>query len=508
MNKQHNLNEQEVIEHYLITKSCTTTSQKFNVSPVTIQRILRKNKIDANGNKKKISEDILISCLNEYIGGKPIAKISQQYNVSDYILRKFFKSKNIDTNNRTPIEIQNNIVNLFVDGKTCKEIKNSLNLSMKVIQNTLIRNNLINPPKYDQITENQKELCIFDFKNGLTLKEICKKYLLPEISISKLLRESGINIQPNILSQEIVSKILQLYKDGKLITEICQELKVSYSTVTNHLKKNNIMINNHLYDINHDCFDTIDSELKAYTLFFFIGDGCVAKDDYRNELNITVKRSDEYIVKEMNKLFSKDNLVSQCFAKLNGNIFYKSALNVNSKNIKARLNELGIGPQKSLTVGLSKQLKQAIPNDLWGHAIRGLIDSDGHFGLCTKGNTPIISICGTKIFFEEMNKIIFEKFGFEFKLRQDRNIYLAYISKLDHIVQIINWIYQDATIFLTRKKILADAYINRLKDFNNREGIKTRERNRIAKNQPFVFDPNKESENLLYQDNSQPLILS
>ena len=109
---------------------------------------------------------------------------------------------------------------------------------------------------------------------------------------------------------------------------------------------------------NHNTFEIIDTEEKAYWLGFLYADGCISKN--QNIIQIALKRADkthlekfrEFIGNTNNKITYSKNTKSYRFC-------------FNSKKIKQDLIKLGCIPAKSLT--LKFPTEKQIPKDLIRH---------------------------------------------------------------------------------------------------------------------------------------------
>lgn len=188
-------------------------------------------------------------------------------------------------------------------------------------------------------------------------------------------------------------------------------------------------------------FETIDTEEKAYWLGFLYADGSVSSTDNRIELGLA-----ERDLKQIEKF--KD------FIGIPNKISYRPTTksyrySFKSISCKADLIRQGCVPKKSLI--LKFPTEDQVPKNLIKHFIRGYFDGDGWFT-----NTEEcfqVGIIGTEDFIKGFldNITIYNKenkiFDVHRKDRAKRYVFGAYVD----VLNFLNWIYQDATIYLDRK---------------------------------------------------------
>jgi hypothetical protein len=200
-----------------------------------------------------------------------------------------------------------------------------------------------------------------------------------------------------------------------------------------------------LYHFNEDYFETIDTEDKAYFLGLLFADGNIYMA--RHRVQITLANEDAYILKAF------ANCVNYT-GKLYIDREKYSKLILPSKKMCEDLIKLGCTPNKSLTLNFPT----GIQKELVHHFIRGYFDGDGHISKHKKLIKPYyyINITSTKAFIEELKKILLTNSV------QTGKLYKRYKNKEEsaHTVFILNkstkqfieYIYKDASLFLTRKQ--------------------------------------------------------
>ena len=211
---------------------------------------------------------------------------------------------------------------------------------------------------------------------------------------------------------------------------------------------------NRKYNFNHQYFDQINTEEKAYWLGFILADGCISKNLYN--MHIQLQQTDKAHLEKFAKIFNVPIKIGSSYDKRNGNNYQWCNIKINSNYICKSLNNKGVTPRKSLLD--CSIIFEYIPNELIHHFIRGYFDGDGFVGVSNKDREYAFVLVGNDKFLQFIRDNVFTK---ELNLninnvRQMGTIYrLAYGGNFQ-LVKIRNWLYKDATIWLERKKNLFD----------------------------------------------------
>lgn len=202
---------------------------------------------------------------------------------------------------------------------------------------------------------------------------------------------------------------------------------------------------------NEEFFHNIQTEAQAYFLGFLYADGCNSL-----KYNAICWQIAEYDANIMN-LFRK-NIKHTGKAHIAKKRAPNQApivhLNLHSKIMSAKLNEIGCVPCKSLVLTFPQQ--KFLSPYLYNHFIRGYFDGNGC--ICyypVKENRNLIAIrfkiAGTLSFLTEIHKILSSKLNINFNIYKQGSISLIDIGKYADIIKIHNYLYKDATLFLSRK---------------------------------------------------------
>lgn len=301
------------------------------------------------------------------------------------------------------------------------------------------------------------------YENGLSCVKIRKYFKNKELqiseqSISSFLKENGYKTGNSKFkfSDEEEKDIIEMYKNGLTLKEICDKYgRICNKPISKILKNNGVIISMRTRNtsraarINEDYFDLIDTQEKAYFLGFIMADGCLLKVKTSYYLVVDVKVDDKYILEK----FSEEINGNSGFLNKKRNHY---RISYGSKKLGLSLIKNGVIPRKT---GL-EVLPKTVPNNLIRHFIRGYFDGDGtvfirkdnskkhnirlEFGF--SGNYNLLSSIKTNLINNisiNNNKIV---------KRKNTNLSQLMFSKLNDIENFYNYIYKDSKIHLERKK--------------------------------------------------------
>lgn len=257
-------------------------------------------------------------------------------------------------------------------------------------------------------------------------------------------------------SEEYCQEAIRLYESGMSMTAVAKKLGKTLKVIWRIFERKNVirrfpcqyMIK---YEYDRNFFSKIDTEVKAYWLGFLYADGSVSKKTgMRVELAI---KDEKHLLK-----FKKDINTNQplyIFTTKTREKHPSVCLQIAKQQIFNDLVALGCVPNKSLI--LKFPTVEQVPKHLISHFMRGYFDGDGCITINNKrkSTTYKFSVVSTKSFLKEYQKIILENIKISscnIHKYKDANIYDFTISGRKNLVKLKRFLYQNATIYLTRKK--------------------------------------------------------
>ncbi|MDR5047854.1 MULTISPECIES: LAGLIDADG family homing endonuclease [Bacillus cereus group] len=262
------------------------------------------------------------------------------------------------------------------------------------------------------------------------------------------------------LSQEIEQKIIDMYVAGNNSKTISAEMNIAKSTVTRVLNRNGVeqrtfAEQTRKYFFNESFFNVIDTEEKAYWLGFIYADGSVSPE--KGSFRLSISANDiEHL-----KVF-KEDIQSDYEIPVYGNYGYDSSsmmckIDLHSKRLLNDLADKGIVKNKTFLIEFP-----TIPDYLVHHFIRGYFDGDGSVSFYKVKERPTpkaeVTITGTEEFLNSLKEILVGAgLNPNIKLAQrhknrDNNVRTLKYCGRQNALKFYNFIYQDATRFLCRKR--------------------------------------------------------
>lgn len=255
-----------------------------------------------------------------------------------------------------------------------------------------------------------------------------------------------------IFFDEQIKEILYLYTVQHIsIAIISKSYQVDPSVIKRVLKENSIEIrDNNAYKakaVDSNFFEKIDSQEKAYILGFIYADGCVSN----HRLSIKISKQDIELLEQIKLSMSSSHKIG---VYTNHNGYGKGKefcqLVIKDNKIENDLQQLGVVPQK--TKILTFPSPEQIPPNYIRHFIRGFFDGDG--SIYMGNSSPIISFTGTQDMLlgirQELQKII-NTHANVYKYK-NKEIFDYKVGGMKQIKIIYDYFYQNANIFLGRKK--------------------------------------------------------
>lgn len=252
-------------------------------------------------------------------------------------------------------------------------------------------------------------------------------------------------------------EIIDKYNNGKSMTYIAAEFGVSITPIRRVITNENIPIRKgsyvRKYKIDEHYFDKIDTPNKAYILGFIYADGSNTSNYDKNHycVAITLHKQDSDILEKI-----RDELRSDAPIKFRtyGNTEICN-FNICNKYMILRLHELGVVPNKTLTLRFPEWLDRS----LYSHFIRGYFDGDGCITRRTRGDHSQIScsITSTEDMCNSILNIILDMYEINAHVynvghkKCNKNIKTFMVSGNIQCKKFLDYIYQNSDLKLDRK---------------------------------------------------------
>ena len=267
----------------------------------------------------------------------------------------------------------------------------------------------------------------------------------------------------NKLTLNDKENIISLFNQGFEFCNIIEKLGVSQRSVSRVLKEEGINSKRkNRYTLNESYFNSIDTERKAYILGILYADGFVGDEKFNN-IVISLTREDKYLLE---KISQEINFTGKIKDIQNGGSYDnskpKSILNFSSKEMSSDLRKLGVFTNRKTSAVATPKMN----NDLYRHFIRGYFDGDGTIGLYTstssykmkdgtvkvyKYQSPHFSIIGSIQFLKDMQRHLpTGSFKLNLNCKTEGLVYLSCYDK-NTLISIFQYLYNDSTIYLERK---------------------------------------------------------
>lgn len=253
-------------------------------------------------------------------------------------------------------------------------------------------------------------------------------------------------------TSEQINYIIQQYTTGKTQKEISKCLNCAQTTISAILSKNNIptrvgkkIIYN---DTNVSFFDKIKCEESAYFLGLLYADGCVQIKNSQYQVSLKLKKDDTYIIEKFRDIMSPSSPI-----KLSCNKY--SYFRINKKEICEQLISHGCVPNKSFIL----EFPTTVPKELLHHFLRGYSDGDGciYINKLKHSTNFIWKIVSTKQFCEKVSSLLNDELQITISQqitspKSDNKITTTLsVGGNNQTETLLDWLYQDATIYLPRK---------------------------------------------------------
>lgn len=240
--------------------------------------------------------------------------------------------------------LQEEFINLYKEGLSIRDIAKKYNVSKNSVS-SLVQEKMELRPK-TKIYEHKKEIVDL-FLKGYNPNQISKLLNLSYSGIKNILTKEGL-LNPSREFEHLANTFIKEYKEGISANEIANKHNVSVQTVINYLRTDKIQIRDYKMsgrkkEIDDNYFNELNEE-KAYILGKVFAIGSIHKVHSSKFLELAIKEDKKDIIVDTAKYFLKEEDMIFCEDK-KANVL---KLRINSEQIYNILKEYGIG--KSISI--------------------------------------------------------------------------------------------------------------------------------------------------------------
>lgn len=350
---------------------------------------------------------------------------------------------------------QEEISRLYRHGDSTCALGRKFNCSNSYIWQSLKRWG--EPLRQTKVVEPNRDKILVLHSTGKSAYSINKELGISHGAAERCIAAAGIDISQRKWHREdpIVNhrdEITNRYLSGEGVTVIAKDYKCQDATIIRSLRRWGIKLRSlrdYSYPVDESFFDTIDTEAKAYTLGFWMADGC-------NQSNIpvtTISITDRDILAEMMLAMSYEGPIHEVPPqKENHKPQYRVSLG--SRRLCDALTKVGCVSRK--TYHATFPTDEQVPSLLHRHLIRGWMDGDGTI-TCKPGRRHWhCRIVGTEAACRGLSACVARHLGFPGSIcpvykGATHTTWAFTVGSRDKLKIYLEWLYQDATIFLARK---------------------------------------------------------
>ena len=282
---------------------------------------------------------------------------------------------------------------------------------------------------------------------NITIKELAEKYDCAVSTMSKFLKSNNVKIRTNVAELRAKNdrkKYSKDYKAGMSVGEIAKKYGVCTHTIRRNLKMDNIYKEPEYmnYKHNYSYFENIDNEHKAYWLGFIFADGCIRTDNGQHNLTIELNRIDLLHLRKF-----RDCIEANVPITTRKNRQQMCAIKISSIKTIEDLAKYGCIPNKTFDGVFTDKILN-LDTDLKKAFLRGYLDGDGFID--KKRYRIIYTVKQLKVA-EQLVDLIYEVCGIKARIRKEKTYYRVNIESKKGTMDFLNSVYENATMFLNRK---------------------------------------------------------
>lgn len=250
---------------------------------------------------------------------------------------------------------------------------------------------------------------------------------------------------PSKLNSDLVDSAINYYIENEISIKKCsKKFGIGASTLSRYLKERNIEVKKislKKYSYNEDFFQDIDNEHKAYWLGFIAADGCINKT---NNLEIGLAIKDKSHLEKFIGDIDGDPLMLKTTKD-------KARVFVCSVKLVKDLERYGVSKNKTFSFNSIPKIEE----NLIPHFLRGYFDGDGSISTNGKNRNGSVkwalNLIATEDFIDSWQGY-FSKIGItKVSIQEKGEMRVWNKVGINQIKTILNHIYGDSSIYLSRK---------------------------------------------------------
>ncbi len=255
---------------------------------------------------------------------------------------------------------------------------------------------------------------------------------------------------PKPLSGTQRSDLAQRYADGSSGIRLSNEYGISVARIQRIATEAGVALRgqseaSRVYSCDHNFFDTIDTEAKAYWLGFIMADGCVTD---RNRMKVAIAASDVGHVEKLRTALRSNHPIRITHSEGGFSPHDSAEFSIRSDALVAGLAAHGVSERKSLTA-----TPPTLPPDMTRHFWRGMVDGDGYITSTDRAGRLRwgMGLTGSLSTAEAFAVFVGSVCGTKAAPRRNHSIWTVTVAGNTKARTVMDHLYSDATVYLDRK---------------------------------------------------------
>lgn len=258
------------------------------------------------------------------------------------------------------------------------------------------------------------------------------------------------------LTSEQVNEAITKYRSGLSLVEVGNLFGVSGTAIGGLLKRRGVPLrtlseSHRILACNHRYFDEPMDEGRAYWLGFVLADGTIIERSYgvTEQMAVVLGKEDVGHLEKLRAALGSDHKIVAVRGKTSDCVRFA----VSSSELVESLQRLGVTFRKSA----SHQFSEHVPEDLLRHYFRGYFDGNGGISRHERSQWIVKNAASESFLDRFLEWIRAQIGGYTPGITYAGGIHRVAWTGTHRCREILALMYQDANVFLDRKKALYDA---------------------------------------------------